>query len=57
MAGLIRFKTARHYDVGTIRETVVAHLPKGACTVRPGDTPAPVHKGKPPGWVWKRVAA
>lgn len=52
---LIRFKTARSYDVDAIRNTVVAHLPKGACTVRPGDAAAPLREGKPPGWVWTRL--
>lgn len=52
---LVRFKTARRYDVATIRETVKAHLPQGATEVRPNDPPAQPEKGKPPGWVWKRI--
>ena len=54
---LIRFKTARRYDVDEIRETVKAHLPKGACTVRPSDKSAVDADGRPAGWTWKRVPA
>jgi len=53
---LIRFKTAQRYDVGVIGETVKAHLPKGACTVRPGD-PSALRGGKPNGWTWKRAGS
>lgn len=52
---LIRFKAAHTYDVNVIRDTVKAHLPKGACEVRPNDPPALDKNGKPQGWVWKRV--
>ncbi|MEE9391173.1 MAG: DUF2726 domain-containing protein, partial [Planctomycetota bacterium] len=51
---LIRIKTAQRYKVGEIRETVKAHLSKGACTLRPGDDPA-LRDERPPGWVWKRA--
>lgn len=54
---LIRFKTARRYDVEMIRDTVKATLPKGACEVRPGDASPPLLDGKPIGWVWKKAAA
>ena len=52
---LIRFKTARRYNVDEIRETVKAHLPKGSTTSRPGDAPLPKSEGKPLSWVWKRI--
>lgn len=52
---LIRFKTARHYSVDVIRETVKAHLPKGTTEVRPNDPPATGANGKPLGWLWERV--
>lgn len=52
---LIRFKTARRYDVETIRETVTAHLPRGAMEVRPSYPPAKDDKGQPLGWIWKRI--
>lgn len=52
---LIRVKTGR-YSVTELRETVRAHLPKGATEVRPNRTPPPKKNGKPPGWVWRRVS-
>ncbi len=52
---LIRVKTAQRYDVDEIRETVKAHLPKGATQVRPNDPLAQLKGGKTPGWVFKRV--
>ena len=52
---LIRFKTARTYDVDTIRESVKACLPKGATHVRLNDPPAKGGDGKPLGWIWKRI--
>lgn len=54
---LIRFKTARRYNVNTIREMVKTHLPKGACEVRPRSTELPNNNGSPLGWVWKRLSA
>jgi len=54
---LIRFKTARRYDVEDIRASVKGALPKRACEVRPGDASPPLLDGKPISWVWKRVAA
>ena len=53
---LIRFKTARRYGVAEIRETVKAHLLKGACTAPPSDSPA-LSGNRPPGWTWKRASA
>ena len=52
---LIRVKTAQRYDVEAIRETVKAHLPKGSAEARPGDPHGKDKKGKPRGWVWKRI--
>ena len=52
---LIRFKVSQRYAVDEIRETVKAHLPKGATQSRPGDKPAKGKDGKPRGWTWKRV--
>lgn len=52
---LIRFKTARKYDVLAIREIVFAHLPKGAAEVKPNDPPVKIEEGKPLGWIWKRI--
>ena len=52
---LIRFKTARTYDVDVMRETVVAHLPKGAVEVRPADSSGDTERGQALGWVWKRI--
>ncbi len=54
---LIRVKAAQRYNVQELRETVKAHLPKGACTVRPGDTPKLGDDGKPTGWTWKPFRA
>ena len=53
---LIRIKTGR-YNVTDLRETVRAHLPKGACEIRSNATPSPIKNGTPSGWVWKRVSA
>lgn len=53
---LIRIKTGR-YNVPDLRETVRAHLPKGACSVRPNSATSPIKTGKAPGWVWKRIQA
>lgn len=53
---LIRFKTARRYDVDEIRNVVKASLPKKACEVRPNDAPPPLLDGTPIGWVWNAVA-
>jgi len=52
---LIRFNSARRYDVDAIREAVVAHLPKGTTEVRPGDLPSTDETGKSLGWIWKRI--
>ncbi len=52
---LIRFKTARHYDVDQVRETVRAGLPKGACIVRPNSAAAQPRDVPSLGWVWRRV--
>mgnify|MGYP002637968575 CR=1 FL=1 len=52
---LIRFKTARRYDVDVIRNTIKDHLPAGATEVRPNDPPPTNASGKPLGWIWKRV--
>ncbi len=52
---LIRIKVAQRYDIDEIRETVKAHLPKGSSKSRPSDTPGKDKKGKPRGWVWKRI--
>ena len=54
---LIRFKTARRYDVCEIRETVKAALSNGAGTARPGEPSSRPHKGRPLAWIWKRGAA
>jgi len=52
---LIRIKAAQRYNLAELRETVKAHLPKGATEVSAGDTPKRDKNGKPTGWVWKRV--
>jgi hypothetical protein len=52
---LIRFKTARRYEVDVIRDTVKARLPAGATEVRPNDPPTKDQNGKPLGWVWNRI--
>lgn len=55
---LIRFKTARRYDVGKIRAAVLEALPKGEREVRPGDASPPLPPARRRiGWVWKRAAA
>lgn len=55
---LIRFKTARRYDVGKIRAAVLEALPKGEREVGPGDASPPLPPARRPiGWVWKRAAA
>lgn len=54
---LVRVKATQRYDVEDLRETVKAHLPKGATKSRPSDEPAKDKKGKPRGWVWKRLLA
>ena len=52
---LIRFKTARRYDVEDIREKVRAALPSAALEVRPDDPPALDADEKALGWIWKRL--
>ena len=52
---LIRFKTARRYDVDAIRERVKTALPESATEVRPSDPLARDEAGKPLRWIWKRV--
>lgn len=52
---LIRVKAAQRYDVNDLRQTIMAALPKGSATSRPGDKPAKGKDGKPRGWTWKRI--
>ena len=52
---LIRVKAAQRYKIDELRETVKAHLPKGATRSRPGDKPAKGKDGKPRGWTWNRI--
>jgi very-short-patch-repair endonuclease len=52
---LIRFKTARRYDVGALQKTIKAHLPSGATEVRPNDPPGKNAEGQTLGWIWKRI--
>jgi hypothetical protein len=52
---LIRFRAARRYDARVIGDTVRDNLPKGAAEIRPNDPSTKNKKGKPPGWIWKRI--
>ena len=52
---LIRVKAAQRYDVKDLRETIMAALPKGSATSRPGDKPGKGKDGKPRGWTWRRI--
>lgn len=54
---LIRFKTARRYDDREIRETVKAHLPNGACTVRRSVNSHRDRTGKSTEWTSKLRSA
>ena len=52
---LIRVKAAQRYDANGLREAIMAALPKGSASSRPGDKPAKGKNGKPRGWTWKRI--
>lgn len=54
---LIRFKTARRYDVDDIRDTVTTGVANSSRTEKPSDPSPRKRNRRRLNWIWKRCAA